>query len=291
MRPAQGWTTDRMPRLDGTRAVVTGATNGVGLETARALAAAGAHVVLAVRDTTRGEQRRREIGGSTDVRKLDLSDLASVRAFAADLDGDLDLLVNNAGMFPLRQERTDDGVEIAMATNALGPYALTELLLPQVGGRIVNVTSHAHKAARLDPADPQLRRGWSAPRAYAGSKLVIMGWTLDLARRLQEKGSPVRVLACDPGWAASNLSNKPGLGALHRLAQGAAHLAGHDNATAARSTLAAAVDDLPSGSYVGFDGVAGLRGAVALVGRSARASDPRFAAWAAAFARGETGVG
>lgn len=280
-----------MPRMEGARAVVTGATNGVGLETARALAAAGAHVVLAVRNPTLGEQRRTEIGGSTEVRHLDLGDLGSVRAFAADLDGDLDLLVNNAGMFPLRHERTADGFEIAMATNALGPYALTELLLPQVRGRVVNVTSHGHKAARLDPADPHLRRGWSAPRAYAGSKLVIMGWTLDLDRRLRDTGSPVRVLACDPGWAASNLSNKPGLGALHRVAQGAAHLVGHDNATAARSTLAAAVDDLPSGSYVGFDGVAGLRGAVALVGRSAQASDPRFASWAAAFARRETTTG
>jgi NAD(P)-dependent dehydrogenase (short-subunit alcohol dehydrogenase family) len=286
----EGWTEDRLPQLDGLRVVVTGATNGVGLETARALAARGARVVLAVRDTGLGAQRAHQIGGRCEVRRLDLTDLASIRGFADDLDGEIDVLVNNAGVFPLRRQRTVDGFELAMATNALGPFALTALLLPRITGRVVNVASNSHKAARLDPRDLHLERGWTGPRAYANSKLALLGWTLDLDRRVREAGRPVQVLACEPGWAASNISNKPGLAAAHRLALGAARLLGHDTATAARSTLFAVSEPLPGGSYVGFDGRGGLRGRVSLIGRSAAASDPRFARHIMAALARETGI-
>lgn len=279
-----------MPRLDGVRAVVTGASNGVGLETARALAAHGADVVLAVRNVDLGHRRAAEFGGPSTVRRLDLADLASVRAFADDLDGDLDLLVNNAGVFPHRHELTADGSELALGTNFLGAYALTALLLPQITGRVVNVASNSHTAARFDRDDPHLHQRWSAPRTYANSKLALLAWTLDLDRRLRESGSPVRALASEPGWAASNISNKPGLEALHPIAQRIGLVVGHDTATAARSTLFAATEPLPGGAFVGFDGVRGLRGRVALIGRSAQASDPRAGRWFSALAERETGI-
>jgi len=285
-----GWTTARLGRLDGVRAVVTGASNGVGLETARTLAEHGAHVVLAVRNADLGRQRANEIGGSTEVRRLDLADLAATHAFAADLDGEIDLLINNAGVFPHRHELTQDGFELALGTNFLGAYALTALLLPQVTGRIVNVASNSHIAARIDRRDPHLRQHWSAPRAYANSKLAQLAWTLDLERRLREGGSHVAALAAEPGWAASNISSKPGLGALHLVAQRIGLAFGHDTATASRSTLVAATEPLPGGAYVGFDGARGLRGRVALIGRSAQASDPRAGRWFAAFAARETGI-
>lgn len=289
-RDDAGWTAARLPRLDGTRAIVTGATNGVGLETARALADAGAHVVLAVRDVDRGRQRSSEIGGSTEVRRLDLADLDSIRAFADQLTDPVDLLVNNAGVYPLRHEQTVDGFELALGTNFLGPFALTSLLLPRLTGRVVNVASNSHKAARFDRSDPHQRHGWSGPRAYASSKLALLAWTLDLQRRLSESGSGVQALACDPGWAASNISNKPGLGLVHRAAQRLALTIGNDLVTAARSSLFAATEPIPGGSYVGFDGVGTFRGRVALIGRSADASDPRVGAWFTAFGERETGV-
>ena len=128
-RTYPGWTPARLGRLDGVRAVVTGASNGVGLETARELARCGADVVLAVRDTALGRRRADEIGGRTEVRRLDLADLASVRAFAADLDGEIDLLINNAGVFPLRQERTTDGFGVGMR--------LFSLTAPVAGSAVV----------------------------------------------------------------------------------------------------------------------------------------------------------
>lgn len=285
-----GWTAARMPRLDGRRAIVTGASNGVGLETARALAAAGAHVVLAVRNPGLGRQRAAQIEGSTEVGVLDLADLASVRAFADTVTEPVDLLINNAGVAPLRHERTVDGFEVTLGTNFLGPYALTSLLLPRITGRVVNVCSGSHRVGRLDPDDLHLESGWRGPRAYGSSKLALLAWTLDLDRALRSSGSPVRALAADPGWAASNISNKPGLAVAHSAALALARVVGHDTTSAARSSLVAATEALPGGAYVGFDGRGGHRGRVALIGRSATASDPTFCRWVSQMAAAETGI-
>ena len=125
------WTPSRLGNLTGKRIVVTGATNGVGLGTARALTKAGAHVILAVRNTELGEQRATEIGGSTTVARVDLADLSSVRAFAQSIDDDIDILINNAGALTERRTDTIDGFEMTLGTNLLGPFALTNLLLPR----------------------------------------------------------------------------------------------------------------------------------------------------------------
>ena len=157
--------------LTGKRIIVTGATNGVGLGTARLLARAGAHVILAVRNTELGAQRAAEIGGSTSIAKLDLADLSSVRAFPDQFDGDVDILINNAG--GLSQHRTDtvDGFEMTIGTNFLGPFALTNLLLGRVRSQIINVGSDAHKSATLRLDDMHLRsHRWAAYPAYGRSK-------------------------------------------------------------------------------------------------------------------------
>ena len=274
--------------LTGTRVVVTGATNGIGMATARALARAGAQVVLAVRDTDLGARRAREFGGDCEVIRLDLADLASVRTFVEELDGPVDVLVNNAGMFPHQHRTTRDGFELGMGTNFLGPFALTNLLLPRIRRQIVSVGSEGHRRARSDPADLDLRRTrWSPPRAYTGSKLAVMLWGLELDRRLRDVGSPVTSMLTDPGWAASNISNKPGLGVLHRAAQGLAGVVGNDLDAGAAPTLHCLTEPIPPGSYVGVDGPWGLRGRPVLSGRSLTACDYELAGrlWTEAEAR------
>ncbi|ATZ29030.1 Fatty acyl-CoA reductase [Streptomyces lavendulae subsp. lavendulae] len=134
----------------GRTVVVTGASSGLGAVTARELARAGAHVVLAVRDTARGERLAATLTGSVEVRPLDLADLSSVRAFAAGWDRPLDVLVNNAGVMAIPEARTADGFEMQLGTNHLGPFALTNLLLPYLTDRVVTVASNAHRGPGVD---------------------------------------------------------------------------------------------------------------------------------------------
>ena len=137
------WTAADLPDLSGRTAVVTGANSGIGRAAAKELARAGAHVVLAVRDTAKGEAAAAVMPGAVETRALDLADLASVRAFAAGWEGDLDLLINNAGIMAVPEGRTKDGFELQFGTNHLGHFALTNLLLPHVTGRVVTVASSA----------------------------------------------------------------------------------------------------------------------------------------------------
>ena len=126
------WTPQDLPSQAGRTFVVTGANSGIGLAAARELARAGARVVLAVRDEQRGRTAAASIEGVTDVRRLDLADLDSVRAFAEAWEGNLDVLVNNAGVMAVPERRTADGFEMQIGTNHLGHFALTNLLLPRV---------------------------------------------------------------------------------------------------------------------------------------------------------------
>ena len=193
------WTPGRLGNLTGKRVVVTGATNGVGLGTARALAKAGAHVILAVRNTELGEQRATELmGGSTTVARVDLADLSSVRAFAQSIDDDIDILINNAGALTERRTDTVDGFEKTLGTNLLGPFALTNLLLPRVRSQIINVGSDAHRSATLRLDDLHLRRHkWTRLGACSRSSrsCVGLGWTAGCAPpgRRSSPSSPTRV--------------------------------------------------------------------------------------------------
>ncbi|CAN5668538.1 SDR family NAD(P)-dependent oxidoreductase [soil metagenome] len=286
------WSPTRLGNLTGKRVVVTGATNGVGLATARALAGAGAHVVMAVRNTELGAQRAAEIGGSTEVVKLDLAEQASVKAFPDLLDGEIDILINNAGAVVQHRSDTVDGFEMTIGTNFLGPFALTNLLLPRVRSQIINVGSDAHTSAVLRLDDPHLRtHKWSAFPAYGRSKLAVMLWGLELDRRLRAAGSPIVAQLTHPGWVASNLSNvsdKPVMATFHKVVQKVAGVLANDIDAGAAPTLYCISEPIPPGSYVGIDGFRGLRGGPVLSGRSAVACDYELAAELVAFAEKET---
>ena len=226
------WSPTRLGNLTGKRVIVTGATNGVGLATASALARAGAHVILAVRNVELGAQRAAEMGGDTSVVKLDLADQSSVRAFPGLFDGDVDVLINNAGLVAQERSETVDGFEMMLGTNFLGPFALTNSLMGRVRSQIINVGSDAHKSAKLALDDPHLRtRKFSAFPAYARSKLAVMLWGLELDRRLRAAGSPLVSQLTHPGWVASNLSNvsdKRIMSAFHAVVKSAATVLAND---------------------------------------------------------------
>ena len=280
--------------MTGKRIIVTGATNGVGLATATALTRAGAHVILAVRNLELGAQRAAEMGGSTDVVKLDLADQSSVRAFPDLFDGDVDVLINNAGLVAQSRSETVDGFETTMGTNFLGPFALTNLLFGRVRSQIINVGSDAHKSAKLRLDDPHLRvHPWKAFPAYGRSKLAVMLWGLELDRRLRAAGSPISSQLTHPGWVASNLSNvsdKRVMAAFHTVVKSAANVLANDIDAGAAPTLYCITEPIPPGSYVGIDGWKGLRGGPTLAGRTANACDFGDAAKLWEFAEEETGT-
>jgi NAD(P)-dependent dehydrogenase (short-subunit alcohol dehydrogenase family) len=288
------WTPSRLGDLTGRRVIVTGASNGVGLGTARALARAGAHVILAVRNTELGERRAAQIGGSTAVARLDLADLSSVRAFADLVDGQVDILINNAGTLTDRRTDTVDGFEMTLGTNLLGPFALTNLLLPRVRSQVINVGSDAHRHATLHSDDPHLRRHkWTRLGAYGQSKLAVMLWGLELDRRLRAAGSPIVTHLTHPGWVASNLSHlsdSPLMSLSHKAVKIVADRLANDIDEGAAPTLYCISEPVPPGSYVGVSGRLGLRGGPVLIGRSVLACDYDAAARLVAFAEQETGT-
>ncbi|MFK0151440.1 oxidoreductase [Streptomyces sp. NPDC090493] len=283
------WNTTDIPDQSGRTAVVTGGNSGIGIATVEALAAAGAHVVLAVRDPERGEAAAMAVDGSVEVRRLDLADLASVREFAAGWKGDLDLLVNNAGVMNTPESHTKDGFETQFGTNHLGHFALTNLLLPHITDRVVTVSSEAHKK----PGTPRIHfdnlnhSGEYEPRkAYSQSKLANLLFTLELQRRLAAAHSPVRALAAHPGWAVTNIQRHDG----SALSRAIMRVVAQDNRAGALPSLYAAVRDLPGASFVGPSGRGEVRGAPTLVGRSAAASDPETARRLWAVSEELTGV-
>jgi NAD(P)-dependent dehydrogenase (short-subunit alcohol dehydrogenase family) len=290
------WSPGRLGNMNGKRIIVTGATNGVGLGTTQALADAGAHVIMAVRNTELGEQRAAQIGGSTEVLPLDLADLASVRAFPALLDGTSagDVLINNAGTLTDGRRETVDGFEMTLGTNLLGPFALTNLLFGRIRSQIVNVGSQVHRSATLRLDDMHLRTAkWTTMGAYGRSKLAVMLWGLDLDRRLRAAGSPVVTQLTHPGWVGSNLSHTsdmPLMSLAHKAVQQLAGRLANDIHEGAATSLYCISEPIPPGSFVGVTGRMGLRGGPVLIGRSEAACDYDTAAALVDFAEKETGT-
>jgi NAD(P)-dependent dehydrogenase (short-subunit alcohol dehydrogenase family) len=272
----------RLPRQDGRVVVVTGASGGLGLATAELLVALGAHVVLAVRDPARGEAAVRTfrpgLRGSTEVRRLDVADLSSVRAFAA-ATGAVDVLVANAGVMAVPFARSVDGHELQLATNHLGHFALALLLLPRLGDRVVVVSSSAHRRARLDLDDLDWqRRGYRPAAAYATSKLANLLFLAELQRRLTAAGSQLRATGAHPGSTATGITGHTGSGALTRVGALGHRLTGMPPWRGALTTVHAAVLDLPGNTYLGPSGrLLGMHGWPVPVGRSAAAGDPDLA--------------
>jgi NAD(P)-dependent dehydrogenase (short-subunit alcohol dehydrogenase family) len=268
------WSTNDLPDLTGRSAILTGANSGIGRAAAHALAGAGARVVLAVRDVAKGEAAAATMPGATEVRRLDLASLASIREFAAGWEGDLDLLINNAGVMVPPFSRTADGFELQFGTNHLGHFALTNLLLEHVTGRVVTVSSGGHRFGTIDFDDLNWeRRPYRAWRAYGQSKLANLLFSAELQRRLTAAGSPVLATAAHPGYAATNLQFRSGHRSMDVLSTIGNRVFAQDEDGGALPTLYAATADIPGDSYAGPSGFLEQRGAPKLVGRSAAAKD------------------
>ncbi|ADD42893.1 oxidoreductase [Stackebrandtia nassauensis] len=258
--------------------VVTGANSGIGRIAAKVLAERDARVVLAVRDEAKGRAAAATMTGQVEVKRLDLADLASVRAFAEDFTDPIDVLVNNAGVMIPPLTRTADGFELQFGTNHLGHFALTNLLLPQVRDRVVTVASMAHHGGAIDFDDLNWqRKPYRAMRAYGQSKLANLLFTTELQRRLSQAGSSVIATAAHPGFAATNLLRPGRSRLLHTVSKAVTRVVAQSEAAGALPTLYAAVTDVPGDSYAGPKGLFETRGAPKLVGRSAAAKDAEVA--------------
>ena len=291
-----GWTAADLPDLHGRTAVVTGANSGLGLVTARELARSGAEVVLACRNAEKGADALAVVsavatGPVPRLESLDLADLGSVREFAGQIGAlwsGLDLLVNNAGVMAPPRRETADGFESQFGTNHLGHFALTgrllEVLCSAPEPRVVTLSSLAHRFGRIRWDDLQHRRRYNNWLAYGQSKLANLMFGLELGRRAAAADSPLRSLIAHPGYSATNLQfagpahiwERAPMAVLNRVYAQSADWG-------ALPTLYAATADLPSGTFVGPDGLGEGRGHPHVVTGAGRAYDEEASArlWAA----------
>ena len=262
---ADKWTAAQIPDQSGRVAVVTGANSGIGFYAARELARAGAKVILAVRDTAKGEHAAAQMPGDTAVCHLDLASLASVREFAASVVK-LDLLVNNAGVMAAPRRLTEDGFETHFQTNHLGHFALTGLLLKTLLAaaqpRVVTVSSDMHRVGQIDFEDLQGERNYDRWKAYGNSKLANLLFCFELDRRARAARSKLGSMAAHPGYAATNLQFRGSPHWWERAGMWIGNLLFAQSAEmgALPTLYAATVPDLPGGSFVGPDGWRGQRG-------------------------------
>lgn len=287
------WTPALIPPQAGRRALVTGATSGIGYEAALALAGAGAEIVIAARDLGKAEAtaaaiRRAHPAAIVECRRLDTARLASVRAFAAAWRAEgrpIDLLLLNAGIAAVpRREETEDGFERQFATNYLGHFALTGLLWPSlrpaVGTRVVAVASIAHRSGRIAFDDLQRRRAYGPQSAYRQTKLAMLIFALELDRRLRAAGSPIRSVAAHPGIAATAIARRGDrAGRLaERIGAGLLGLIGQSAARGALPLLyAATAPEAEGGRYYGPDGLWEVRGDPGPARIEPHAADPEAA--------------
>jgi NAD(P)-dependent dehydrogenase (short-subunit alcohol dehydrogenase family) len=268
------WTATDIPDQTGRTYVITGANSGIGLSAARELAGKGARVILAVRNTTKGEEAARTISGDTEVRALDLADLGSVRAFAEAIDEDVDVLIDNAGVMNIPRARTADGFEMQFGTNHLGHFALTNLLLPRITDRVVVIASQAHRIGKIRFDDLNWERRYQRHQAYGQAKLANLLFMSELQRKLEAVGSPVRAVAAHPGWAATNLQGHSGNRVEHALVAWVGNrLLAQSSDMGALPTLYAATQDIPGDTYIGPTGPGELRGYPGIADRKPTARD------------------
>jgi NAD(P)-dependent dehydrogenase (short-subunit alcohol dehydrogenase family) len=245
------WTAADLPSFAGRTAIITGANSGLGAVTARELAGKGAKVILAVRNTDKGETAAKQMTGDVEVRELDLQDLSSVRQFADGVDK-VDVLINNAGIMAVPYALTVDGFESQIGTNHLGHFALTNLLLPKLSDRVVTVSSFMHQLGRISLDDLNWKtRRYSAWPAYGQSKLANLLFTSELQRRLEASDSPLRAMAAHPGYSHTNLQGQSGNKFGDVLMSAATRVVATDAGFGARQTLYAASQDLPGDTFVG----------------------------------------
>ena len=280
------------------RVLITGAASGLGMQAARQLAGKGYHVIVADRNVAEGEaavRGIRESGGSADFRALDLASLASIRRFAVDelqSEKQLDAMINNAGLLPpMVRTTTVDGFELAFGVAHLGHFALTALLLPALlrsaSPRVVSVTSNSHSSGRIDLANLQLERGYSASRAYTNSKLACLLFAFELQRRASQANCALISVAVHPGFSTTtiaagwNAENRRKL--MDRFEVWGYRVCmwalGQDAADGARSLVeAASGSNITPGGYYGPTSLFQTKGPPGPVKPGARALDLKMAA-------------
>ncbi|MEB3071521.1 oxidoreductase [[Mycobacterium] vasticus] len=264
------------PDQHGRTFVVTGANGGLGEIVTRTLAAKGATVVMACRNTGKAQQIADGIGGDVTVAALDLGSLASVRDFAAQQSG-FDVLINNAGIMNIPMRRTVDGFETQFGVNHLGHFALTGLLLDRIGDRVVTVSSIAHKQTPKFWIDDlnYSNRFYQRNLAYAQSKLANLMFARDLQQRLVAAGSPLRSYCVHPGVSGTELFDNdkslPGL-----VTKFGMQLIGQAPEQAAESILLAATTDADVNKYWGPTKLNQARGPVGPCPSSSLSKDQRL---------------
>ncbi len=281
----RGWNEADIPDLTGQHYLITGGTSGIGKETARELARAGAHVTITARNATKGANTVAEIAKDrVDFKLLDLADLSSVRKFANEFTSTVDVLILNAGVMATPFKLTKDNFEMQMGTNHLGHFALTGLLHSQVKHRIVAVSSQMHRTARISNATIDDLRNkakgigaynpWSA---YAISKLANLLFIHELERRQLRNNWNLQAVAAHPGYADTNLV--AGASVQDRAGALANALFAQSAERGALPTLCAATfPGLIGASYFGPDGFLEMRGFPKLTRAAAIAYDQRLAA-------------
>jgi NAD(P)-dependent dehydrogenase (short-subunit alcohol dehydrogenase family) len=292
------WGPDDIGDLTGTVALVTGANSGIGHETAVELAAHGTHVVLACRDRIKGLQAADHVvgnaaGASVELLVVDLASQSSVHEAArrfTDEHGRLDILVNNAGVMAAPFAFTNDGFERQFATNHLGPFALTGLLLDRMrtlpGSRIVTISSALHRLGHLDLASAERLQGLAGGHnrwlAYGNTKLANLLFTYELDRRLRAAGAAAIAVAAHPGWARTNLATTGPVMDASAVRARAGRLAGHLGQSAMAGALptlyAATAPGVLGGQYFGPRGLAEQYGPPVRVGSNRRSHRPDDAA-------------
>ena len=294
MPQRSSWSADDVPDLQGRTALITGATRGIGLETAKVLASRGAAVLLGARNRTRGAAARAQVRGQAPraevvVVPLDLADLASVEQAAAMIAADhpkLDILCNNAGVMGTPLRRTADGFELQFGTNHLGHFALTGRLRPQLlaapAARVVTVASQNHRMGRLDLDNLDGRAGYRRWQAYGQSKLANLLFAFELHRRAEGASLGFVSVAAHPGYAGTDLqrvgarmeqahARERAMMVANRLFSQSPH------AGALPSLYAATAPDVEGGDYIGPDGPGEIRGRPTKVSAARQAYDPELA--------------
>lgn len=261
------WTTDNIPDQTGRIAIVTGANSGIGYEAACALALKGATVMMACRNTQKGDAAAQKIRnekptGEVRVMQLDLADLSSVKQFAQDFragNTQLDLLINNAGVMAIPYRKTADGFEMQLGTNHIGHFALTglliDLLVSTSNSRVITVSSYAHHMGKINFDDLHSEKSYQKWLAYGQSKLANVLFAYELQRKLAQAGhNPISAVA-HPGYAATNLQHTT---TFFRILN---PIMAQSQEMGALPTLYAATSpEIQGGEYIGPDGFLGQRG-------------------------------
>ncbi len=267
------WKPSQLDDLSGKTYLITGGNSGIGLEAAKMLGAAGGDIIIACRNPNKAADAQKEIEqvskGKVETLSLDLADLSSVRKAAEEMHqrvDKIDALINNAGIMQTPEQRTADGMEMQLGTNHMGHFLWTGLMFDLVEaaeGRIVVVSSVAHKFGKINFKDLMSEKSYSSTMAYCQSKLANIIFAMDLDRRLKEKNSKVEAFACHPGYSATNLQSTGPAGILNGVYKVLNAVVAQSMYKGAIPTvLCAAGKEAKAGGYYGPQGIAEGRGRV-----------------------------